>query len=471
MQFTVRTLWLLISAGLISGCAANGPTDPYAETATAGRSSELAVEGPPSSATPPVQGPVTLTEAISIALAHNPELVATGYDVDAAWARQDAVAGQRLPSLHAVGGFNRYLDDQRLLPPQQNGELAIFSRDIFAGDLVVRMPLYTGGRLTSEIKATDLLRQAAGHRLARSRQELVFNVSSVFYSILAQGKVIESLEFSQEALNEHLKQVDDLIAAEKAARVDRLRTEVRLADLRQRLVRERNISEIQSRVLANLLGLADEDQPVWPAGQLEAELSPLSALEASLSDAYQEREDYLAAKAALDAQSKAVDAARAGHLPTVSLVGSYGGRWTPDASERPAGTSTSDDVGFVGVTAEIPLFEGGQIDAGLRQEKARLSAARHRLRELRLQIRLDVETAVLNVRSANERIGATKTALASADESLRIEREKYDVGKGSITDVLDAQSALLDSQTNYYRAMADYNTALAQVRLAVGEQI
>lgn len=471
MQVTARTLWLLISAELISGCAANGPTDRYSESATPGRSSELVVEVSALSATPPVHGPVTLTEAISIALAHNPELVATGYDVDVAQAQRDAVAGQRLPSLHAVGGFNRYLDDQRLLPVRENGELGVFSRDIFAGDLVVRMPLYTGGRLTSEIKAADLLQQAVKHRLARSRQELVFNVSSVYYSILAQGKVIESLEFSQKTLDEHLKQVDDLIAVEKAARVDRLRTEVRLADLRQRLVQERNISEIQSRVLANLLGLADEDQSVSPAGQLEAELSPPPALEASLSDAYQQREDYLGAKAALDAQSKAVDAARAGHLPTVSVVGSYGGRWTSDASERPAGTSTSDDVGFVGVTAEIPLFEGGQIDARLRREKARLSAARHRLQKLKLQIRLDVETAILNVRSANERIGATQTALASADESLRIEREKYDIGKGSITDVLDAQSALLDSQTNYYRAMADYNTAVAQVRLAVGEQI
>jgi len=81
-----------------------------------------------------------------------------------------------------------------------------------------------------------------------------------------------------------------------------------------------------------------------------------------------------------------------------------------------------------------------------------------------------VETSISNGRAARERILAYERALTSADESLRIEREKYNIGKGSITDVLDAQSALLDSQTNYYRAMADYNTALAQVRLAVGEQ-
>ncbi|HPC96382.1 MAG TPA: TolC family protein [Sedimentisphaerales bacterium] len=419
----------------------------------------------------PAEGPLTLSEAIRVALANNPELAATGYEVDAARARQDAAAGQRLPSLHAVAGFNRYLDDQRLLPVRENGELGVFSRDIFGGDLVVRMPLYTGGRLTREVEAAELLRQAAEHRLARSRQELVFNVSSVFYSILAQGKVIESLEFSQKALNEHLKQVDNLIASERAARVDRLRTEVRLADLQQRLVREKNVLKIQGLVLTNLLGLPEDSPPVSVAGQLASEWSPTQPWEASLDDAYLQREDYLAAKATLEAQAKVVDAARAGHLPTVSLVGSYGERWTPDASERPPGTSTSDAVGVVGVTAEIPLFEGGQIDARVRQEQARLSAARHRLRELKLQIRLDVETAVSNVQSAHERILATETAVTSADESLRTEREKYDIGRGSITDVLDAQSALLDSQTNYYQAMADYNTALAQVRLAVGKQM
>jgi outer membrane protein len=81
-----------------------------------------------------------------------------------------------------------------------------------------------------------------------------------------------------------------------------------------------------------------------------------------------------------------------------------------------------------------------------------------------------VETAVLNVGASLERVHATEKAIEQAKESLRIEREKYDLGKGAIVDVLDAQSALLDSQTNYYRALADYNVALAQLRLATGAQ-
>jgi outer membrane protein len=81
-----------------------------------------------------------------------------------------------------------------------------------------------------------------------------------------------------------------------------------------------------------------------------------------------------------------------------------------------------------------------------------------------------VQSALLNTGSAAQRVEATQKAIEQARESLRIEREKYDLGKGTTTDVLDAQSALLDSQTNYYRALSDYDVALAQLRLATGAQ-
>jgi outer membrane protein TolC len=45
------------------------------------------------------------------------------------------------------------------------------------------------------------------------------------------------------------------------------------------------------------------------------------------------------------------------------------------------------------------------------------------------------------------------------------------LGKGAIVDVLDAQDALLESQTSFYRALADYNIAVAQLHLAVGEEM
>jgi outer membrane protein TolC len=467
MRIFTKIFWLLALLSLFSGCAITRPTDPYAGMDRYGLvqapdgASRLAIKKR-------VEGPLTLDQCIRIALENNPDPQAATYEANVARAQRDIAAGGRLPSVNVIGGYNHYLDSQRLIPARENGETGVFSRDIFAGDLVVSLPLFTGGRIISEIEAAELIRKSAEHRLARTKEDVVFNVSSVFYGILAQQHVIASLEFSKKALQEHLKRIQYLLAAQRVARVDRLRTEVRIADLEQSLAGEQNLLAIQSRVLTNLLGLDQSEEPVEPVGKLVFAKTPTPDVDKVIRDAFGGRSDYLAARAALEAQARTVDAARAGHWPAVSLQSAYGGRWAADPTDRPSGTDGSDDVGHAGIVMDIPIFEGGRIEARVRQEKARLSAAQERLRKLELQVRLDVETAVLNIGSAGRRVEAIEKAIEQADESLRIEREKYDLGRGSITDVLDAQSALLDSQTNYYRALADYSTALAQLKLAVG---
>ncbi len=463
----MRRIHTLFAVLMLGGCTAAPPADPGLAVAVPG--SEIAA---PRGDSPPVlrpQGPLTLADAIAMALASNPDVAAADWDHRATQARHDFARGARLPRLSAVGSYVHHLDEQRLLPVRQPGDPAILSRDIVSGDLVLTMPIFAGGRLVNQIEAAELLQQAAGHRLARSREELVFNVSSVFLSILAQRQVIESLEFSGRALQQHLDRVDALIATQKAARVDRLRTEVRLADVQQRLVRERNVMAIQHRALVSLLGSEGQSEALSIEGDLESkERVSVPQLETALEMAWSGRDDYLAARSALEAQARNVEVARAGHSPTVFVQGSYGGRWA--VGDTTGAGEELDDIGRIGLGAEIPLYEGGQVNAQVQEQRAHLAAARERLRKLELQIRLDIETALLNVRSAQERIAAIQTSVAQAQESLRIEREKYDVGRGAIVDVLDAQSALLESQTNYYRALADYHVATAQMKLAMGEQ-
>jgi outer membrane protein TolC len=127
-------------------------------------------------------------------------------------------------------------------------------------------------------------------------------------------------------------------------------------------------------------------------------------------------------------------------------------------------------VGRIGLALEVPIFEGGQVDADIRAQRAGLAAAQERLRRLELQVRLEVETALLNVESSKERASAIRKSIDQARESLRIEQQKYNLGKGAIVDVLDAQAALLESEMTYYRVLAEYHTAVAQLELAMGAE-
>jgi outer membrane protein len=463
-----KILPMVLLLGLLNGCAPMRPTDPYAPAGPETRyfaESAFAHQQPVDIP----ESPLTRQKAVETALANNPEVAAQGWDLTAAQARRDQAFGARLPRFGIAGGYTHSLDEQRLVSASKDGEPGLFSRDLISGDLVVSMPLFTGGRLVNQVKAADLLRQAASQRLARSRKELVFNVSSVFNTILAQRHVIESLTFSRQTLVEHRKRVEALIAAQKAAKVDLMRTEVRLGDIEQQWVRERNLLSIQHRTLASLLGLKDMGRGLSLSGELETwDKAPLPDLETALSRAWKARSDYLAARSSLEARANHVDAARSGHWPTLSVQGSYGGRWAAGPTTGPG--DEHGDAGRIGVVLEVPIFEGGQVDADIREQRAHLAAARERLRLLDLQVRLEVETALLDVESSGERAAAIRRSIAQAKESLRIEQLKYRLGKGTIVDVLDAQAALLESETTYYRVLAEYHTAMARLELAMGTE-
>ncbi len=454
----------LLTAGLLLLAFVAGPGAVSAESGTA-----RPAPCPAASLDRKTAAPLTLRDCLAIALRNNPDIQAAREDAAAARAGVDEVAGQRWPHVDLVGNYTRHMDDQRLVPARRPMEPGTYGDNLAAGDVVVRFPFYTGGRITSEIRASELLRQSSLHRLTRTRRAVIFNVSSVFYAILARKKVIESLEFSEKTLKRHENRVQDLMDVQRAARVDLLRTEVRLADIHQRLVRERNILDIQHRLLANLLGIENRASPLTVRGTLH--LSPVTIpLERALAGARRARADYKALKAETEAQARRVDAARAGHRPTVSLEGGYGGRWALGSATEQAGADDSEDTGRVGVMVDFPIFRGGSVAARIRKEERRLRALKERLRKLDLRIRLDVETALLNIASNLERVRSSETAIEQGKESLRIEQEKYALGRGSITDVLDAQAALLTSQTNYYRSLSEYNTSIAELHLAIGEE-
>ena len=462
----------LISLSLLTGAGcATEQTDMPSPVADTNSISIPPVHAQPPAAEskPPLKPPFTLPQCIKIALKNNPDIVGGSFDVLAAQAEKDAAAGQRWPQIGLEGYYLHFNDNQRLVQPRYNGEPGVFSDDMLGGNIVLRMPIFTSGRIENQIRAADLLSQSESHHLARTRQQLVFNVSQVFYNVLAQRHIIESLDFSKKTLAQHRKRINDLIAVQKAAKVDLLRTEVRLADIEQQLVAEKNVLSILRRVLVNFLGTDNLHSKIDIQGQLE--LTVVDAdLSESISKAYAQRADYLSVKKRVQAEQKRLAIARAGHWPIISATASYGLRTANAPSSHPAGTDDTEDVGFIGISAAWPLFEGGTIDARIRSQRARLRSLKEYLRKLELQINLDVETAILNLTSSWARVQATEKSIEQAKESLRIEREKYDLGKGTITDVLDAQTALLNTQTNYYRALSDYNSAVAQWHLAIGEE-
>ncbi|OGK10784.1 MAG: hypothetical protein A2W80_03510 [Candidatus Riflebacteria bacterium GWC2_50_8] len=403
----------------------------------------------------------TLEKCLGIAMQGNPDIGQKSWESEASEA-DSAIARSKLqPALKLSGGYLHSVDPQSIIKARRVGDPLPFEHDIFSTDLSLSYPLYTGKRLEKRAQAAKLRAGAQRQALEFTKDELSYLVTTVFYTILGQNKVIESLRFSHQTLLEHRKRVHELFVAKKAAKVDLLRTEVRIAELQQRLIKDESNLGVLYCQLVNLMGDMNLAGKIEIAGDLE--ISGMPENNAGAYDlALANREDYQALKLKLDAQEKTFQAARSERQPEVSLRASYGNRWP---GSRNLG---SEEVGEVYLMASMPIFDGGQISAGIRRENALMLAQKESLRKLALKIRLDVETAISNLKSAAAREEVSEKAVEQANESFRIEREKYELGKGSILDVLDAQNALLDTQTTHYRAKAEFKIALAAFSMATG---
>ena len=121
----------------------------------------------------------------------------------------------------------------------------------------------------------------------------------------------------------------------------------------------------------------------------------------------------------------------------------------------------------VGVVLQIPL-SNAQARSKYSQARIELEQTQARRRDLVSQITLEVEKSLGDVESNFKRIQTTRRARELAEENLRGQERRFEVGLVTQKDVIDFQSRLLDAQGAELRAVTDYNNSIARLKLAEG---
>jgi outer membrane protein TolC len=121
----------------------------------------------------------------------------------------------------------------------------------------------------------------------------------------------------------------------------------------------------------------------------------------------------------------------------------------------------------VGVVLQIPL-SNAEARSKYAQSRIELEQARARQRDLVSQITLEVERALGDVEANFKRIQTTRRARDLAEENLRGQERRFEVGLVTQKDVIDFQSRLLDAQGAELRAITDYNNSSSRLKLADG---
>ncbi len=170
---------------------------------------------------------------------------------------------------------------------------------------------------------------------------------------------------------------------------------------------------------------------------------------------------------ALEIAEREVERARAGHLPTVDLVASYGhsksrSTTSEDFPSASSGVARSDGS-TIGVQLNLPLFAGGGISSRAREASALRQKALSDLDGARRAANLAARQAYLGVTSGMAQVKALEAAEMSSLSSLEANKLGYEVGVRINIDVLNAQTQLADARRQL--AKARYDTLVAQLRL------
>ena len=122
----------------------------------------------------------------------------------------------------------------------------------------------------------------------------------------------------------------------------------------------------------------------------------------------------------------------------------------------------------VRAVATWDIWESGQSFHGVKEGLSRLKQSRLNQEKIKDEIRLEVKTAYLRTLEAQENIGTVEQAIEQADENYRINQERYKEQIATATDVLDAQTLLSRTMTNYYNALYDFKISKAALQRAMG---
>jgi outer membrane protein TolC len=419
----------------------------------------------------PVHGDLTVDQAVKLALERNQDLLTSGQNVDAASGQQKQALQRYLPSLSASGSFSHNLNQTGFFDPT-TGLIVTGNQDNYGVRYVLNQNLIDIAAIRS-ISAAGKSVDASKLNYAFSRSDLVLGAKQQYYVLLA-AQYLATVNDSALVLSEReLKRTESLFELGMVAKSDVLKAQVRVSNSKLDVIKANGAVVDERARLARVLG-----QP--PTDDLRAS-DPLTETPVTIDSSaiYQEavanRPDLQAALKTWEAAKAQAGATRAGFLPTVFGQVGYSNQNASGFQPFAAFNLPIDDPRrpsrTAGVGINFPLFEGmwGRHGA-VQTAQARAEQERYAYDKKRLDVEVEVRGAINSAQQANEGLIVAKDGLTSADEDLKLSQEKYNVGSGTILDLLDPQVNLQKARQQYVVALTAARIAEAQIERARGVQ-
>lgn len=336
------------------------------------------------------------------------------------------------------------------------------THNMFGGSIFLRQPLFMGGAITAANRMADITSAMADDNITLKNQSTLYNIDQAYWTVVSL-KQKQKLAYSFRDL---VKKLDDdvqkMIKQGVATRADGLKVQVRVNEADMQITQVDDGLVLSKMLLCQLCGLPmDEDITLADEDSNELSSARISPAESYTPDKdLSSRPEVRLLQHSVSLGEQNTKLVRAAYLPHLALTGGYS---LTNPNVFNGFQKTFSGVWNVGVLLQVPIWNWFDGKYKIRASKAATSMARMELADAQEKINLQITQGRFKVKEARKKLAMAEKNIASAEENLRCAQVGFKEGVMESTDVLTAQTAWQQAQSQ--KIDAEVEVRLAQVNL------
>jgi outer membrane protein len=409
---------------------------------------------------------ISLYEAIRMAQQNSPQAIqAEGTERTSKAARVSAI-GAILPSATlSAGRVIQFGGGQTRI--NQNGEqVAITSAPTNSTGLSLGMTLFDGGQRLYDLRTAKFNIVAAEANRVAVKYNVALQVKQQYYAVLAAIESWDAAELQMAQAQEQFKTSVAKVRAGVATRSDSLRGVVQIGNAQLALITAQTNKEAADAALTRLVG-SEVPVTVDPASiQENMAALPDSAELAALAKRGPAVEQ---AQAVVDAAEEARKASKATYLP--SLSANYSRTGSGIDPRFGLGTDPFSYNGRLSFSLSYPVFNNFLREEQVVRARVAEVNAQAALRDSQLAAQQSLTQYIGALRGASQRVAVQVASVAAAEEDVRVQQQRYNIGASVLLDLITSQAALAQAEQALIQARYDYRIARAQLEALIGRDL
>ena len=412
------------------------------------------------------QNPLTLEESLKIGLKSSKEIKLSESAVTSADAKLTEVSSNLYPQLSVGFNYNHLSD----VPVQFTSPIFSASGNpinALYANATIEQPLFTGLKLLSLRNAAEYGKEAALVQSSRTINEKAFTIHMSFWNLYRTEKLVKVLRENIAGLEKHLKDTKLFFKNGLVTKNDLLKLKVRVSETRTQLIETENEFEIARAVYNKNLGFLLNQKTEISVEDFEDNLTEYGYNQI-LEEAMNSRSELVSNKYQSLAAEEKITAAKSTWFPQIGAFGSFN-------YLKVDGTQLlkSDWTNFwmVGVNVKWNIWDWWKTSSVAEQAEQQYNQVQLSSQILKENIEIEVYKNHLQLQSEASKVKVSKLRVESAEENYRIINDKYETQLVTSTELIDADSELLNAKTKLITSYINYKIAKVYLEKSIGRKI